>query len=66
MEQRKMPHEYRETVNKVCPVCGDPFEGFKTKLYCSPACRRKRWWQENKDGANERRRDRPRRIDTGE
>ncbi len=25
-------------VKKVCPVCGEPFEGVRQKRYCRPAC----------------------------
>lgn len=35
----KLPHEYRQKVKLVCPVCSDIAWKHKTAIYCSDYCR---------------------------
>lgn len=34
--------QHRKIYEKVCPICGDSFYGFKNKVVCSDKCRQRK------------------------
>ena len=49
MEQLNFFEKLEEPNKPICPVCGNDFEKYKNKKFCSKKCSNKEWCEANKD-----------------